>query len=70
MTCASCTCWYLRFIPHQPEHRPYCRVWDQVIDTDDKACDFHNPDHLPVVDRAAMETARGLASGAEPLPPM
>ena len=71
MTCADCTSWYLRFIPHSPEHQPFCDLWQQIIDPDNhEACDYHNPDSLPPTVRATVETARGLASGAEPLPPM
>ncbi len=69
-TCAECTAFRLRFFPHRPKHSPYCKVWNQLIDTDDPACPHFNPDALPPTLRATVETSRALASAAASLPPM
>ena len=68
-TCASCTHNRLEFISHRLEHSRLCKIWNQLIDSDDPACLHHNPDTLPPTLRASVATARGLAGGAIPLPP-
>ena len=61
MTCAGCTHARLRFFQHRPEYSPFCKVWDQVIDTDDPACPHFNPDAYigPVVTNSGRSSIAG-----------
>jgi len=47
-------------------YEAYCEVWEDFIDPDDRACHHYEPDSGDVL--VAAEIARGLASGAIPLP--
>ncbi len=61
MTCAGCTHARLRFFPHRPEYSPYCKIWDQLIDTDDPACPHFNPDAYlgPVITDSGRSSSGG-----------